>query len=88
MPRHLRGQLPIVACGLVGFMDKGATVVLGGNLPMPHQMCGRLHVIGLQLDMLLPYCRVVTNHRQNVQGGQHHVVLPTVKMSLHYFIGW
>ena len=62
--------------------------MLGGKLPIPHQMCGRLHVIGLQLDMLLPYCRVVANHHHSVQGGQQHVELPNVKMSLHYFIGW
>ena len=69
MPRHLYGQLHVMACIFVGFMDKGATIVLGGKLPMPHQMCGRLHVIGLQVDMLLPDCGVVANHRQSVRGG-------------------
>ena len=65
-PRHLGGQLPIVVCGLVGFMDKGATIVLGGKLPMPHQMCGRLHMVVLQVDTLLPNCGVVANHHQSV----------------------
>lgn len=65
MPCHLRGQLPNVVCGLVGFMDKGTTIVLGGKLPMPHQMCGRLHMIVLQVDTL-PNCGLVANHCQCV----------------------
>lgn len=58
--------LRFVVCGLVGFQDKGTTIVLGGKLPMPHQMCGRLHMIVLQVDTLLPNCELVANHRQSV----------------------